>query len=352
MRQAQYGWNSAWESKFAVYADQDMIAARVLSEAQGLYRVAFEEGECFAEVSGRLRHGALGREDYPAVGDFVAISGGNQYDHAVIHAILERSSCLRRKAAGNVQDAQVIAANVDVLFLVNAANDVNIRRIERYLIVAWESGAIPVIVLSKADLANDVERLLADVENVAPGVAVHAVSVAQQVGLEPLNDYLKSGVTASLIGSSGAGKSTLVNHWMNADVQHVQAVREEDGRGRHTTTQRTLFALPTNAFVIDTPGMRELQLWDSDEGVEDAFGDLETMAKTCAFRDCSHVSEPGCAIQQAIANGDVSAARFLNYRKMLRELAYVARKEDRQAQAQEREKWKKITKSARQKVRW
>ncbi|WP_082423281.1 ribosome small subunit-dependent GTPase A, partial [Paenibacillus dakarensis] len=237
--------------------------------------------------------------------------------------------------AGNVPDEQVIAANTDTIFIVNALNqDFNVRKIERYLISVWESGAQPVVLLTKADLCVDPEKYAAMVMSSAPGVPVHAVSSLQDQGKETIAPYLVPGHTVAITGSSGAGKSTLLNWLSGQDVQRVQGVREEDARGRHTTTHRELFLLPEGAVMIDTPGMRELQLWDSADGWGETFFEIEELARQCRFQDCRHESETGCAVQQALLDGELDPGRFKNYKKTEKELAYLARKERTTARRQ------------------
>lgn len=343
------GWNEYFANHFAPYAEQGYSVGRITLEHKRIYRLLSEHGELLGEVTGKLRYEATGREDYPAVGDWVVISPRPEEKKASIHALLPRKSKFSRKAAGDTVEEQIVAANVDTVFLVNALNnDFNIRRMERYLILAWESGASPVIILSKADLCEDLDARLAEVESVAIGVPVHVVSAEQEEGLEQLAPYLGEGQTIALMGSSGVGKSTLINKLSGAEMQRVSGVREGDDRGRHTTTHRELFQLPGGAMMIDTPGMRELQLWEADEGFRGAFDDIESIAETCRFNDCQHVREPGCAVRAAIADGSLEKARFDSYLKLQRELAHLARKEDAKLQAAEKEKWKKINVEMRQ----
>jgi len=343
------GWNDAFAQQFAAYAAEGYSVGRIALEHKHLYRIYTEQGELLGEIAGKMRFTACGRDDYPAVGDWVVIRPRLEEKKATIHAILPRTSKFSRKVAGETMEEQIVAANVDTVFLVNALNnDFNLRRIERYLILAWESGATPVLILSKADLCDDIDQKVAEVESVAFGVPIHVISSEQHQGLDAIQPYLREGTTIALLGSSGAGKSTLINRLYGDDRQKVKEVREGDDRGRHTTTHREMILLPNGGLVIDTPGMRELQLWDADEGFQDAFEDIESLAADCRFRDCTHGKEPGCAVKTAIKNGSLNPERYANYLKLQRELAYLARKEDVKLQVAEKEKWKKIHMAARQ----
>lgn len=317
------------------------------SEHKHLYRVYSDKGDYLASISGRLRHAAYGREAYPAVGDWVVITmaSDDARDRVVIHAVLPRRSKFSRKMAGRVMDEQVVAANVDTVFIVNALNhDFNLRRIERYLAVAWDSGATPVVVLTKADLCSDLDARISATASVATGVDVHAISCVTGLGLDQLDRYLHPGRTVALLGSSGAGKSTIVNRLLGAEVQHTQEVRAADDRGRHTTTARELIRIPGRGLVIDTPGMRELQLWAGDDGaVADAFDDISQLAAACKFSNCSHGSEPGCAVREALQKGTLDESRFESFLKLRREHAYISRKENVRELLAERDRWKKIS---------
>lgn len=332
MNLATLGFTDHFKTAFAAYQTSGYQVGWVALEQKQMYRLYTEQGEVWAEVAGKLRHAADSRGDYPAVGDFVAISLREKEQRATIHAILPRFSCFSRKLAGMVTDVQIVAANVNTVFLVSALNhDFNLRRIERYLAAAWESGASPVVVLNKADLCASVEEQAAAVQRIALGAPVHAVSTLTRMGMDELLVYLQPGQTIALVGSSGVGKSSIINFFLGAEQMRVTAIREGDGRGRHTTTHRELFFLPQDALMIDTPGMRELQLWDASSGLAGAFTEIETWAVRCFYRDCLHHKEPGCAVLQAIADGELPRERYESYLKLQKELAYLARKEDQRA---------------------
>jgi ribosome biogenesis GTPase len=338
------GWNEILENTFAADRAAELVPARVVREDRDRYHLHGEDGDVPGELSGKLRHEAATRAELPAVGDWVAVRPGAGL--AVIVRVLPRASAFVRKVAGETTEEQVVAANVDTVFLVGGLDgDLNVRRFERYLAAAWESGAVPVIVLNKADLAEDLEASVAEVEAVAVGVPVVAVSAAEGRGLDALAPWLAPARTVALLGSSGVGKSTLVNALLGEARQATGAVRDDDSRGRHTTTHRELVPLPGGAVLLDTPGMRELQLWAGEESLESAFPDVKALAAACRFRDCAHEGEPGCAVLGAVAAGALDAARLESWRKLQRELHWLATRQDARARAAEQAKWKQITKS-------
>jgi len=344
------GFDDEFADRFGAYASEGYRPGRISLEHKNLYTVLTGNDEMMAFPTGRMYYDALGREDLPVVGDWVAARiFDEQPPKAVIHAILPRRSKFSRKQAGKRIAEQPLAANIDTVFVVIGLDgDYSVRRVERYLTLAWESGAEPVVLLTKSDLCPEVEERLAEVEASAPGVPVHALSVIEQQGLEQLPRYLVRGKTVALLGSSGVGKSTILNHLLGREVQRTQEVREDDSRGRHTTTHRQMFVLPPGGLVIDTPGMRELQLWNAEGGLADAFSDISALAEGCRFADCRHENEPGCRVQEALSTGVLSEGRFESYRKLRKELSYLERKQDVEAAQIEKEKWKKIHKQIRQ----
>ena len=334
-----YGWSDTLQQQFQTYAAHGLAPARVLVQQRGLYGLATPMGEAAARLSGRFAHDAEAGA-YPVAGDWVAVAIRAAEASATIHHLLPRRSAFVRKAVGGGGAAQVVAANVDVALLVASLNgDLNARRIERYLATAWESGASPVVVLTKADLCTDRDARKAEIEAVALGVPVHVVSAVTGEGLEGLSETFAPGQTAALLGSSGVGKSSLVNALAGAQLMVTRAIREEDARGRHTTTHRQLVLLPNGRLVLDTPGMRELGLWDAEAGVAATFADIEALAAQCRFPDCAHDAEPGCAIQAALADGSLDAGRWRSYAKLQRELAHLARKDDPRERAEARKVW-------------
>ena len=342
-----WGWNEALERDFARHADDGLVAGRVIIQQRGLYGLITAEGEVRARISGRLAKDA---EDggFPAAGDWVAVALGGMGDEAVIHQVLARRTAFIRKAAGTSGAIQVVAANVDVAFITASLNqDLNPRRLERYLAAAWQSGAVPVVLLTKSDLVDDVAAFVRQVEGFASGAPVLAISARSGLGLDALQAYLAPGTTAVLVGSSGVGKSTLVNALVGGERMATGAIREDDARGRHTTSHRELILLPGGGLLLDTPGMRELGLWDTDEGLTATFDDIQALAEQCKFADCGHSNEPGCAVRAALEAGALDAGRWQSFGKLQRELAFIEAKEDPAARAAKRREWVNITKAQR-----
>jgi len=343
MKLAELGWNDYFAALFEPHRQSGLMAARVTTQHRERCLVSGERGNLLAEVSGRFRHEAPDRTAYPTVGDWVALEPFGRR-RGLIHAVLERRSAFVRKTVGGVTEAQVVAANVDAVFLVTGLDgDFNLRRIERYLTTAWDSGASPVIILNKSDLRPDIDDIVAEVETIALGTPVEAVSALDGSNLDALRRHLAPGKTAALLGSSGVGKSTLINRLLGEERLATAPVREGDSHGRHTTARRELVVLPGGALLIDTPGMRELQLWADDEGLARSFVDVETLAACCRFADCKHDGEPGCAVREAVSKGYLDAGRLENYHKQRKELRHLALKQDSRARRQaEKEFGKKI----------
>jgi len=332
----RFGWNSHFEREFARVGETDTEPGRVALADRERFLVWTPSGEAEAAASGRLRHRS---EDWPVVGDWVALEHGCRIAHVV-----PRRTAFSRKQPGAVTRQQVIAANIDVLLVVCGLDgDFNPRRIERYLLLAWESGARPVVVLNKADVCTDVAAAADGVEEIASGAPVVTISAREGWGLTALAEHLRPSLTAAFAGSSGAGKSTLVNRLLGREQQAVQDVRASDSRGRHTTVRRELFLAPNGWLLIDTPGLRELQLWGSSDSADGAFSDIATLAAGCRFRDCRHQGEPGCAVAAA----GIDEARLANYAKLQRELAHLDRKVDQRAAHDEKRRIKRIHRAMR-----
>lgn len=344
MNLQELGWDDFFAGHFAPYAEAGLFPGRIIAEYRECYRVHSGQSDFLAVVAGKLRHSAAGRDDFPAAGDWAAVSSSGE-GQGVIQALLPRKSKFSRKAAGQAAVEQIVAANVDTVFLVTALNrDFNLRRLERYLALVWDSGANPVIILNKADLCPDAAAKAVQTEAVAAGVPVHTVSAVSGLGLDSLARYLEPGRTVALLGSSGAGKSTLVNALAGRELQKTQEIREADDRGRHTTTSRQLLPLPQGALLLDTPGMRQLKLWTAGDDLAGTFAEIDELVGQCRFSDCSHENEPGCAVVAALRQGLLDSARYENYKKLRRELAYLSSKQDVQARLAEKNRWKQISK--------
>lgn len=346
----QFGWSDTLQRTFDSFAFDGLAPARVVAAHRDLWRIVANDGEHAARLTGRFAFDAA-EGGYPVVGDWVAMRAPQGDGDASIHAVLPRASVFKRRAADS-EDTQIVAANIDVAFLVAALNlDLNPRRVERYIVAARDAGAVAVVVLTKTDLATDLEADIARIEHVAGGAPVVALSALQGEGLDKLTPWLTPGATCVLLGSSGAGKSTLLNALAGAELMATNAVREGDDRGRHTTRHRELFRLGSGALVIDTPGMRELGLVADDDALDESFTDVTDLIGQCRFSNCHHDGEPGCAITAAIDSGDLDAARWAAFGKLQKELAYAARREDPELDANERKKWKQIHKNQKARYR-
>jgi ribosome biogenesis GTPase len=326
------GWTPVLDAAFAPHRAAGLVPARVALELNHIYRVWTDGGEVLAEVAGKLRHEAAGQHELPAVGDWVALLTPPDGSRARIEAILPRTSVFTRKVAGSETKKQVVAANIDTVFLVSALDrDFNPRRVERYLLLAAQSGATPVVILNKADLAGaHLEEAKQVIAEIARAVPVIALSAKTGEGLDALAPYLAPGQAVALLGSSGVGKSSLINSLAGEDLLKTREVRESDDRGRHTSTHRQMVRLPAGALLIDTPGMRELQLWDVGEALDEAFDDVDALASGCRFRDCRHRQEPGCAVKAAVAAGTIASDRYEAYLKLQAERdAFEVRNDER-----------------------
>src|SRR6266436_5766102 len=343
----RWGWSSYFEALWN--EGERAVPARVIAQQRKFWRIAGAFGECWAEVSGKLRLAAEEEVEWPAVGDWVVADVREAGSSALILEVLPRRSRFVRKMAGKKIAEQVLAANVDTALLVSALDgDFSPRRVERYLAQCWEARAKPVIVLNKADACGDASDKAGEIERIALGTEVCVISAKTGEGMEGIEKFLAPGQTVVLLGSSGVGKSTIANRLLWEMKQNVQPVREGESRGRHTTTARELFLLPGGALLIDTPGLRELQLWDAVEGVSLTFADIDALAAECRFADCTHEGEPGCAVQAALSAGTLDEARLENRRKLLREQEFLHRKMDPEVRQAEKRRIKHLMKEVRE----
>ena len=359
----ELGWNKELQEKFLEYKEKGYEPARVACEYKNIYAVICETGEFRAELSGRfwydLQNELKSKGDLPTVGDWVALSYQAGATRAFIHGVLPRKSKFSRKIkiaggkkikkfegapiiAGGTTGEQILAANIDTVFYVVGLDfNLSLSRIERFLTLVWECGATPVIVCNKVDLCEDYEVKIEEVENIAMGVPVYAVSGLLGEGMEQLDPYIKTGQTSAFIGSSGVGKSTIINSIVGEDIQVVQQIRAHDGKGRHTTTSREMVIMPGKGILIDTPGLRELQLWTGQGNVIRTFRDIEDLKTQCQFRNCSHGSEPGCAITSALEDGSLDPEHYKSYLKQQREIRYLKRKQNERDRMIEKIKFKR-----------
>jgi ribosome biogenesis GTPase len=345
MKLETLGWNSFFEACFAPHREQGLLPGRVSIQHKDRYVLFTEQGEVHAKVSGKFRFDVSGLQEFPAVGDWVAyeIDSGDQ--SAVIHHVLERKSKFSRKVAGDRSDEQIIAANIDIAFLVMGLDgNYNLRRLERHLTAAQESGARPVIILNKSDICPYLKKCTQEVFSIAHGIDIIVMSALRAGDVAPMQSLLTPGITGVLLGSSGVGKSTITNQLLGIEHSKVQTVRETDSHGRHTTPHRELLVLPAGGIIIDTPGLRELQLWSGEEGMQDSFDDIEELAANCRFRDCKHEAEPGCAVKSAMEGGTLEPERYDSYQKLQREIQSQITKNNSTAKRLEKKRDKKIAK--------
>ncbi|HXD82158.1 MAG TPA: ribosome small subunit-dependent GTPase A [Candidatus Acidoferrum sp.] len=343
---AALGWDSYFDEKFKHLASLAGVPARVVADYGVECLVHDGVDSSRAAVGRHLRHDGA---TMPAVGDWVSVLKSEPV--GAILGVVERRTVFARKAPGTETRVQVLAANVDVAFVVAAATDVNVRRIERYLTVAWQSGAVPIVLLTKADIAESPDELRAELEAVAMGTPVIVTSAVTGDGIDEILRELQPARTGVLLGPSGAGKSTLINRIVGSDLMRTRLIHRS-GEGRHMTSHRQLVQLPQGGMIIDTPGLREAQLWEGEEALVNVFQDIEELALTCRFTDCAHATEPGCAIKAALEAGTLDAERFRSYRKLQRELRAVAAKTDARIRLEERKKWKQISVANKVRVRF
>lgn len=345
------GWNTRLEA-LKNRKNKELLAGRVSTQNRDLFKVITDEGEWLCNLPGTYYYEAT--FDFPAVGDWILLAPQEGEHRGVIQNVLKRTSVFKRKAAGNETKVQVIAANIDIAFLVMSCNkDFNVKRLERYLIATWDSGAKPIILLTKADLIDDNKRIDLEIKvsEIAIGVPYYFVSNNTGENLSKVQGALSPNLSGVLLGSSGVGKSTLVNTLLGLEKMTVNGIREDDSKGKHTTTHRELIILPKGGVIIDTPGMREFQLWseEGNQGFSENFQDVQELISQCKFNDCQHDSEPGCAVKEALSNGGLSQERYEQYLKLQKELAYIERKENENLRRLEKEKWKKLTMQTRRK---
>jgi len=346
------GWTPFFFFFIKSIKNDDVITARVFLIHKDQYQLFTEDGEIIAKLAGIFHKKQVLKSDFPAVGDWVTLEVNPQNQSAIIRSVLPRKSSFSRKVSsgrkrrsGGLTEEQIIAANIDTVFItVGLDRDFNIRRIERYLTLVYNSGADPVIILNKSDLCSDLENKMAETESVAFGVPILVVSAKQKTGLEALTEYLVEGKTISLVGSSGVGKSTIINSLLGEERQVVQEISESVGKGTHTTTHRELIFVPSGGIIMDNPGMREIQLWGDEGDLRESFQDIDELAKECRFNDCQHEKEPGCAVKEALEDNELDENRYQNYIKLKKELWYLEERKNKNSRQLEKAKWEKILK--------
>ena len=348
MNMKMLGWNDFFEKNFQPFKDQGLSVGRVLKEVRHLYTVYTKAGILEGEVSGRFQFTATNKSDYPTVGDWVALRCLDNY--GIIENVLPRKSAFSRKGAGNVTREQVVAANIDYLCIVcglDGGRNFNLRGIERYIAMTVEGGAAPVIILNKVDLCTDREGILLQAQTISGNIPVHMVSALSGEGITDLTMAFDAGSTVAFAGHSGVGKSSLINTLLSRETIKTGEVRASDLRGRHTTTHKELFSLEGGAMVIDTPGMRELQLWGDEESLEETYGEIYEAAQKCRFADCSHRNEPGCAVRQMLIDGSLDIGRYENYLDMRAELHFLESKVSERKRLERKGKEKELSRLIR-----
>ena len=347
------GWNSFFSENFEQYKEKNFFPARVFLMLKDQYQVYTEQGEITAKIAGKIHHDAESKSDFPAVGDWVVLEKESEQEFATIRTVLPRKSSFVRKAAGGrkrrsggAAEEQVISANIDTVFIVIGLDrDFNLRRIERYLTLVYNSKANPAIVLNKTDICSDVDEKILKVQSITFGVPVHHISAKANIGLDELLEYLPVGQTVSLVGSSGVGKSTIINCLLDENRQEVRSISESAGKGQHTTSLRELIFMPSGGILMDNPGMREIQLWADDADLKETFQDIDDLSNLCRFKDCQHEKEPGCAVTDAIADGSLDQDRYKSYLKLKQELCYLEERRYKTSRQLEKGKWQKILKN-------
>jgi ribosome biogenesis GTPase len=345
----ELGWSPFFQQQLTP-DELTLLPARVFRQDTNQYHLLSAQGKMVGVLPGKFRQEALSKADLPTVGDWVVVSpiDSDETDRVQIEKILERKSKFSRKEAGEVHDEQVVASNIDTVFIVSALDrDFNLHRIERYLLLSWTSGALPVLILNKSDVCKNIEKKVRDLEVIAMGSPIHVMSAKDNSGLDPLRGYLTTGSTCAFLGSSGVGKSTIINELLGYEKFDTGEVRSDDSRGRHTTTFREMVEATGGGMIIDTPGMREIQLWADNVSLAHSFQDIETLAASCKFSDCKHDTEPNCSITKAVSNGDLEPERLARYFRLSQELEHFARRQNTGARAGKKQQYKRISNLSR-----